>query len=126
MSKYKQIKTLIIDETKWANGSNKKVALLLTNSGNMCCLGFLSKACGFKNKQLLNEAFPISILIKDRSLSKFDFPKKVINSLGILSDWEIKASNINDSKIFSNVKRKSLLREHFKQIGIKLIFKRSK
>lgn len=53
------ITELVIDRSKWGYG-----ALLVTgtdgddNVGKMCCLGFLSKACGYSDQDLMGKGYP--------------------------------------------------------------------
>lgn len=51
--------------SKWGQGR------LLTNDGKMCCLGFLSKACGYSDKDLGTRSFPNSYW--DRIPDKFRY-----------------------------------------------------
>lgn len=64
--KLKKPKEFTIDRSKWVQGGHKFKSILgasklLNNHGNMCCLGFYSKACGVPDKELENPVVACSI-----------------------------------------------------------------
>lgn len=52
MSEPMNITELVIDRAKWGKGA------LLNSEGKMCCLGFLSKACGVPDEEIKYVPFP--------------------------------------------------------------------
>lgn len=53
-----EIKTLVIDRSKWHRGESPKGSALLLEDGSMCCLGFYCKALGKTDAELLNVTAP--------------------------------------------------------------------
>lgn len=57
---------LVIDRKRWLRGGRTgdgercNGSVLLSNQGHMCCLGFLAKACGAHDRQILRACSPIS------------------------------------------------------------------
>lgn len=57
---------LTIVKSKWLRGTGK--GLLLDKNGNMCCLGFLAKSCGYLNSQLIDNGSPEDLIIFKSSI----------------------------------------------------------
>lgn len=49
---------LTIDRSKWWRGNGSGESRLLRPDGTMCCLGFLGRACGYTDEQLLDVTTP--------------------------------------------------------------------
>lgn len=111
------MKTLTIKMSKWARGGKNGPSGLENGDGNMCCLGFLAKACGVAGSERRCATMPASLLASDRR----KMPKK-------LFDWDcdsqlgIDLAAINDDVHLSDEARKRQLRSFFKEIGYNLRF----
>lgn len=55
------MKELVIDRSKWINGSLAKESELLSRDGMMCCLGFESIRCGALEEDIYQKASPARI-----------------------------------------------------------------
>lgn len=96
------ITELVIDRAKWGKGA------LLTNEGKMCCLGFLSVACGYELP--LDTSYPFNYWT--------DIDVKWRRPFGTLA---LRASTINDSD-HSWVDKETMLIKLFAEDNIKLSF----
>lgn len=104
------ITELIIDRAKWGTGS------LLRSDGKMCCLGFLSKACGVPNELILHSGYPYYEWIKEFGLNK-EFAAPIHSASRSTS-----AAIINDSTVLSNEVKEAKLIKLFADNGITLSF----
>lgn len=142
---------LVIKRKKWVNGSNNSDALLnkelketdwagaselLNDKGNMCCLGFLGKACGIPKSSLLNECVPFEAIrsldnlgnmnkkTQDKLLKKIDETpfRKLLNKK--LTHTKVCNSliKVNDSTKITNAKREEKIAHHMKKIGVQVKF----
>jgi len=127
---------LVIKRNKWVNGSNEDdprgSAELLNSEGNMCCLGFFAKACGFKSKEIKNMCTPGS-LYNDRTYSdqaERGFLKKIektpfkelLTKDGRNSRLANSLIDINDSSTMKNETREKKITEKLTKIGVKVTF----
>lgn len=95
---------LIIDRTRWGQ------AALLNNDGTMCCLGFLSKACGVSDDLLVGVAYPQLAWI-----NRFGVNKEFAGAVAL-------AASINDSSQYTKEEKEIILIQLFKDNGIALTF----
>ena len=99
------MKTLIIDRKKWGRG--RTGGSLLTDefsevTGKMCCLGFFSRNCGFKPKEIRGIGLPeevIENLMND------------VDTYGTMTKAETK------EKLFNKLKKRGFDLKSFKKIG---------
>ena len=85
---------------------------LLNENDNMCCLGFLGKACGISQKRMLNKTAPDDVARnKHRNYPALSY-----------DEWD-KFVSINDNTSITNRQREDTLRSFFKNIGFKVSFK---
>ena len=115
VKKSKFPKTLTIKRSQWCRGGKEKYgpSMLCNDRGFRCCLGFLGRACGLKDGQMVDIAAPISEeLGEGRNL--FPKPKE---------DWGV-FMEVNDDPNMSSHQREKKLTELFKdELGIKVKFK---
>ena len=112
------METLTINRKRWARyGSDKGESALLNEDGNMCCLGFLGRACGLKPTDLR-----VGMPGDTYSGLHHKWSKGVIGKRNPYSRWASKAATVNDSDKYSPEKREAILVNHFKKIGIELKF----
>ena len=87
---------------------------LLNELGNMCCLGFASKAAGVTASDLLDREAPSELRIE-------------YSPPGIIQLWDIEtdAIELNDNWRISNKTREAKLKKLFSTAGIELKFEGS-
>lgn len=122
------IKEFTVDVSKWCRGGINGDPSLLNEEGFMCCLGFLSKACGIEEYEMTCIADPENL--EDESL--FDFlPKELLEFKKMDDEESTYPSNtllcqdlidINDSKEITDHDRMSKLKYKFESIGIDIKF----
>lgn len=132
------ISKLVIDRAKWGKG------LLLTDDGKMCCLGFLCKAAGLEDDDIIGRGYPKDAgkglngglkekdindklaKIPDRFLGLeeyqggYAYGPSLEDSAG---DVGISAAEINDDDDMPWTEKEYRLKILFKAHGIKLSFK---
>ena len=124
------MRTLVIDRRKWARGILGGPSALRNNSGNMCCLGFDAKACGFGPKSLKDAGTPEYILSGGSTLTAKTIVKRIPHLVEItgcdeqISDisFTIKAIEINDDDDITEAARENKLAELFGEQDIVLEF----
>lgn len=99
------VKELVIDRARWGQGKLKRF-----DNGKMCCLGFLSLACGVPEARILNKAFPCSTWAEEYGVNK-EFV-----------DRAEPAAGINDSTTKSYTQKEFELIDLFADNGITLSF----
>ena len=102
------IKKLRIDRARWG-----KERLLDSETGKMCCLGFMGIACGLSSKTITDKDMPSSL----SGVAMSRYPKAFRN--GNSADI---AATINDDRNISHALRESKLKKLFKENGIALTF----
>lgn len=135
----KDIKELVIDRAMWGQGS-----LLVTNSfgltngylgplGSMCCLGWLSRACGVAEQDLAGNSFPLAEWPLPEEFKRCKAPpRRFLTHDAPLSyaswswtapphDVAQEASKINDGPLYPADKEKLLIKL-FGDHGITLSF----
>lgn len=115
---------VIIDRSKWNRAIPEVeyrqqfgLAALLNDDGNMCCLGFVCKALGLSDEQIVNKAYPQSTSLEIPQLTEFrdvSYPKDTTLSCT--------AAAINDSPSIPSKKKEERLKELFLEQDIKLTF----
>ena len=104
-------KTLTIKRSQWCRGNKKKYgdSALVNDKGFMCCLGFLGRACGLTDNQMLWVAEPTNFN------NLFPVPASG-------NGWQ-EFMNINDSDAYSAADREQDLKWLFKtELGMKVRF----
>lgn len=113
-----------IDRSKWNRAIPKVdysqhfgLSALLNDQGNMCCLGFVCKALGLSDEQIVDRAYPQSTQLEIPHLTEFhdvSYPKDTILSC--------RAAAINDSPMIHSKKKEEQLKNLFLENDIKLTF----
>lgn len=107
------MKKFTVRRSKWYRGDSG--ALLLTNNGQMCCLGFaVNQICRVTKKDLLNEARPSNVLFRDTPFTHSEGQDRLFIE---------KVIDINDCEDISDSVREKRLTKIFKENGIKVTFK---
>lgn len=119
--KAKKIK-FTVRRKNWLRG-NTDTSTLLNDTGSMCCLGFLGRACGIKQKDLLFRDTPASCADIAESYPKSIVKKKKDKTWYVNSDICFQIMNINDKDKLSLSERESKLKTLFKKAGIEVTFK---
>jgi hypothetical protein len=111
------MKTFTIDTKHWLRGGNLKGNSTLCNeSGNMCCLGHLAKACGAKKQDIFNHASP-------KHTIKVNWPEGLLDSSFNHTELCKEIIIVNDDFELKPAVRKRTLRQLFSQIGYRPVFK---
>ena len=120
-------KKLTIDRSKWVQGGREFRSILgapklLNSHGNMCCLGFYSKACGVPDEELENQSLPAQLDVRVPYLTAYK-GGQIYDS-----DLAQKLAGINDHDSdegwadLTLKKKEKLIRENFKKIDVKVRF----
>lgn len=108
-------KTLTISRKKWLRGSGEGVLLQTGGERKMCCLGFLTRACGLKG--LGGKMMPADLRVKIPGLVSYKISTGCANS-GLGN----KLAEINDDTNLTEKEREKRIREGFKKLGVKVKF----
>lgn len=110
------ITKLVIDRAKWGTSA------LLSKDGTMCCLGFLSKACGVPDEDMLDVPYPrfkwVDMFGVNTEFAARDFDVLVAPG----TPAPTAAAAINDSSTLSMEQKETQLIELFANNGIELSF----
>jgi hypothetical protein len=129
------MRQLIIEESKWYRGKGGvQSRLLRVEDGKMCCLGFDALACGLKEGNILDAAFPTSVQYSYPT-SKYvaaPLPTEMqwlegstddfADEEGEYKSYEAAIGDINDDDTISDDERKERLRPLFAVGGVELVF----
>ena len=120
----------VVIRDKWARGRTNVSSELLNIMGNMCCLGFLGKACGYNDedlKQVPSPGYIVYEYIDGKVLSKFPSSLVMLDAKHPFECRDTPACRnlmkINDDEEISDQEREKLLTEKFLEIGIEVEFK---
>lgn len=58
----KDVKSFVVDRSKWLRGEGFDDSCLLTTGNRMCCLGFYAEACGLDRKTIRNIQSPSGVV----------------------------------------------------------------
>lgn len=115
MSKrYRTPKRLVIDRKRWKRG-NGMTSALLTDSGQMCCLGFYARACGFSRKEIHGRG-ELTGLVRDNDGDKRGISDRLL-------DAEDAFISANDDSVVRGLEREKKLVGLFADVGVKLSFR---
>lgn len=115
-----------IDREKW-NRAIPKVeyqqhfgkAKLLNEQGNMCCLGFVCKATGLSDQDIMMRSYPQSTFLSIDKLTTFSHPDISYPKDTALS---CRAASINDNQSIPQKAKEKMLKDLFLENDIKLKF----
>lgn len=119
----KKMQTLVIDRSKWRNGSQDEEkygeTMLLGQDGMKCCLGFEAMRCGLTERQIRGKQSPSDVAPSNRKkiphlVDEYSFYNQ--------SCFSINAIEINDEADISKKDREARLKELFAEQNIKLKF----
>jgi hypothetical protein len=117
-TKYKKIKSLIINRDRWVRGGGTKPEFgtteLLNNKGRMCCLGFFCVATGVSSNALSGKESPCDLKTHIPMLTD---PITLENT-----QFAIQAIEVNDAAIDEPEREREIVKL-FKSHGVKLQFK---
>lgn len=118
------VPSFTIRRSKWARGGKKGSSALLNSQGNMCCLGFYSKACGFTKENIQHIIAPDRIPVMQNYSEAIKFKSKLIkyrdypNTTKICDDL----MDINDDQYITDKVREEKLTKKFSKMGVKVTF----
>jgi hypothetical protein len=110
----KQLKSFTIDRKVWLRGESGRSMLYRPEDGKMCCLGILMSKCGVPKSVLANRAFSDEIAQ--------EYPKQLPPFLSDFYSTDVLMLT-NDKRYLSEEKREAIIKEAFKEVGIKVRFK---
>jgi len=129
------MKTLTIDRSKWRTGGDDFIepqkdlgrTMLLNDKGQMCCLGFYSKQLGgLSDDEILNLEEPRTLAERcgyDRmNDDMMRLVKKGYEFGPEHTSFTIEAITINDNERIENDVREIEIIQHFKRIGVDVVF----
>lgn len=105
------VSELVINRAKWGERH------LLNSDGTMCCLGFLSKACGVDDSLLLGKGFPLVEWTTKYGVNT-EFTRPPSSNPLVASI----AASINDGALYTKSEKEAQLITLFADNGITLSF----
>jgi hypothetical protein len=105
----------IIERSKWARktkNAGKGISLLINGQGNLCCLGFLSLACGIPPAVIDGKTTPTEVVKLDETEGA-KYPANV--------DWD-PFINVNDDWTTTDAQKEAKLMELAKANGFEFQF----
>lgn len=122
---------LIIDRSKWRCGGNepkivrlKGLTSLYNDKGFSCCLGFYCrKIGGIRNNVLLDTGTPDKLKIRNFTKIELLISRGSSDEMYCDSKFTENAIEINDDPKLSNEEREAAIIKHFKNAGVKVVFK---
>jgi hypothetical protein len=87
-------------------------------AGKMCCLGFISIACGYTSNEILGISSPSKLMYNTVNTVN-TINTTVFNKLAV---EETEMMNINDEHIVTEVNRESKLIKLAAKVGVELVF----
>ncbi len=123
MSEENVVKEFTIVREKWIRGKAARyagmvISRLVTDHGQMCCLGFYGVACGVPERNMLNVSFPNQVLpsrLNDGINQFFKLPNEQ-------RDTQIRLIEANDKVDISAKERERTLKRLFRRIGVRVNF----
>lgn len=109
-----EIKRLTIDRAKWGIGWLRNY-----NTGKMCCLGFLGRACGVPSEILKGKGMPSDLSDVYNSC----YPEAFKGGKSDVTKAVELAAKVNDSECISWPEKEYRLKILFRAHGIRLTFK---
>jgi hypothetical protein len=112
-----EVTAFTVKRSQWLRGEGGYYSRLLRESDKkMCCLGFLAKACGATDEQILNKSIPGGV-------DPFDgWPRKLIEHPDDGSPQPFWAMMSENDKSTWTINKEEKLIEFFAKIGITLTF----
>lgn len=116
---------LTIERKRWARAnSGKGPSLLLNSYGNMCCLGFLAKACGHTDSEIDGISGPRGLFLQNGNTM---FPEAIKSKAELgLSDgtreWSCDLIFINDDPTISEKTREDRITGLMLEAGVEVEF----
>ena len=102
-----------------------KDSILMNNQGNMCCLGFLGKTCGYRDEQLEYRSDP-GALLREKNVDADLWPHSIVdrdqnNQLGYTNLCSRIIAMNDDDEIDDNIREQNL-KELFSEAGLEVEF----
>lgn len=112
------ISELVIKRSEWGQGALRRL-----DNGKMCCLGFLSKACGVPDSELFEHGCILAY-------PRYEWIDKYgLNAWAARLPWALPpstlaglAAEINDSDVYTIAEKEEKLTKLFAENGIALTF----
>lgn len=115
---------LTIDRTKWLRGEPISSKLLSSRTGEMCCLGFFSKACGYSDDEIMDEGDPGTILNRTKYPDWiYDYTNRISDSTNdLISTNDMTNGVSNDDGLCTEEWREKKIIEIFAEHGVEVEF----
>lgn len=117
-------KSFVVDRKTWARG--KKGGLLLSEDGEMCCLGFVSRQAGLSDGEICGIGTPDNVCSvgSEKLYKKLGLITDSDSDPDVLIDSEFckKAMELNDSESIDDAMRESELAKLFCGHGLEIRF----
>jgi hypothetical protein len=126
---FTDVKSFIVDRSKWYRGHGSNKSFLLVNSGEhkgqMCCLGMLCRANGFSPKDIMAVRDPLGVVIKLPENKQWNtrlIQKKKNNVCTTNSNVCEEMMHTNDDHSITDTVREKRLTKLFAEIDVKVKF----
>jgi hypothetical protein len=129
MKAVKMLKELVIDRKRWDRTTDKQLSgerLLNPDNNKMCCLGFLSRACGVPKKLILDITMPENVTFESDNAGEPIYPKnfnKKTFEKFVVDHVSHQLSEVNDSSDFTPKEKETKIKKLFRKAGITVKFK---
>jgi hypothetical protein len=105
----KKIDKFVIDHKNWLRGEGTQDSYLLRKDGKMCCLGFMSKAFGVPENEILEVTMPF-VLDNDRDHDSWLlYPECVRHDIDMRD-----ISEVNDDENTDDAFKEKAIKEYMK------------
>jgi len=113
---------LVINRKTWGRGTGR--GSLLNIEGQKCCLGFLGRACGIPEDELLNLEMPHEVSADPKKNKKvWDYMFIVHGPDRDQTDVAGTLANVNDASSITDKQREHKIKRLFKSLGVEITFK---
>lgn len=107
---------LTIDRTRWIRGEGSYNSYLLRpQDGKMCCIGFLAKAHGIPDRDILDKHALIDVQNHDRKLARYDDTEEH-------EEYLDSAYQANDDSALTDVERELKITGLLAEMGVEATF----
>lgn len=112
---------LTIVRSRWARGGINGPSRMLNDHGNLCCLGFLGRACGYPDYLLQRRPDPVSV-VRAQLHTQCSFPKGLLTDGDCLTDIGHSLVNANDNPTLAEDVREEHIASLMTEIGVEVTF----
>lgn len=119
---------LVINRKIWLHGEGaSQSALLRSEDGKMCCLGFFAKACGATDDEIEDRNMMYTDVMYPKNNPNFyPFMKSSPNAIDVETPPQAildRLATTNDGRFLSDEDRERYITEDFASFGVEVVFK---